>query len=167
MPKKEIFSLVKMVNESGCFDLQFRRDIRRERLNSPVYYRWKIQFVITAPKSEIKILEKIKKEVGCGQTATIGGQARFSVQKIDDIVNVVAPFFRKNRLSDNKKKGFEMWSKAAEIIFHNKGLPLSKWRRNDLLSLMETHKIISKYKERPRRSKWMEAAKNMASFSRS
>jgi len=29
------------VDGEGCFDLQFRRDIRHKRLGKPVYYSWK------------------------------------------------------------------------------------------------------------------------------
>ena len=56
----EKFNLVELVNNDGCFDLQFRKDTRRERLNSPTYYRWKAQFVSTAPKGNMKFLEKLR-----------------------------------------------------------------------------------------------------------
>ena len=59
----EKFNIAMLVNNDGCFDLQFRKDTRRERTNSPTYYRWKAQFVVTSPKEDVKILEKIKKAV--------------------------------------------------------------------------------------------------------
>ena len=55
---KEIFNITKIVNEDGCFDLQFRKDTRHERTNSPTYYRWKTQFVVTSSIDNIKILNK-------------------------------------------------------------------------------------------------------------
>ena len=54
---KKILTVAEITNQDGCFDLQFRKDVRHERSGSPTYYRWKIQFVITCPKEQIKILQ--------------------------------------------------------------------------------------------------------------
>jgi len=151
-----------LVNNDGCFDLQFRKDTRHDRTNSPTYYRWKVQFVVTAPKDNVKILERIKKEVGCGDISISKDQARFSVQKIDDITEAVVPFFRKNSLADKKKKDFELWTKAVEIIQKNKGKQLATWKKNEVLSLIEIHKSSAKYKNRPRQPKWLDMAKNFS-----
>ena len=153
------FNVVELVNNDGCFDLQFRKDTRHERTNAPVYYRWKAQFIVTAPKSDIKTLEKIKKEMGCGDVSVSRDQARFSVQKIDDIINVVVPFFRKNKLADKKGKDFELWAKGVEIIHRNKGKYLSGWKKNELHSLIEIQKSCAKYKSHPRTPKWIDMAK--------
>src|SRR3989338_7528032 len=119
--KIEKFNLLELANSDACFDLQFRKDTRHERTGSPTYYRWKLQFVITGPKDSIKIMEKIKKEFGCGDVSTTAGQARFSVQKIDDIYETIVPYFQKNTLMGAKKKDFQLWQKAVEIIYKNKG----------------------------------------------
>ena len=89
-----------LVNNDGCFDLQFRKDTRHERTNAPTYYRWKTQFVVTSGKDNVKVLEKIKDEMGCGEVSISKDQARFSVQKISDIAETVVPFFKKNCLAD-------------------------------------------------------------------
>jgi len=107
--------ITKLANENACFDLQFRKDVRKERTNSPTYYRWKIQFIITGPKDNLKVMKNIKKELSCGNIHLVKNQARFSVQNINEIENSVIPFFRKNKLSGNKKKDFELWQKAVEI----------------------------------------------------
>lgn len=159
---KEIFSVSAIVNNDGCFDLQFRKDTRHERTNAPVYYRWKAQFIVTSPKDEIKILEKIKKEIGCGEVSVSGEQARFSVQKIDDVFELVVPFFRKNKLADKKKRGFEMWAKAVEIIKKNKGKSLASWKKNDLATLLEIQKSCAKYKTRPKKCKWLDMARTLS-----
>jgi len=156
---QENFDVASLVNSDGCFDLQFRKDTRHERTNSPTYYRWKAQFIVTGPKDNTKMLEKIKKEMGCGDVTISKDQARFSVQKIDDIVSVVVPFFRKNKLIDKKKKDFELWAKGTEIIYKNKGKQLSAWKKNELSSLIEIHRSSAKYKSRPRAPKWLEMAK--------
>ncbi len=158
----KLFSVVELVNNDGCFDLQFRKDTRHERTNSPTYYRWKAQFVVTGPKENIRILEKIKKEMGCGSVCTIKDQARFSVQKIDDITNAVVPYFKKNLLSQNKKKNFELWAKGAEIIQKNKGEYLSAWKKSDLLQLIQIQKSSAKYKRQSRSLKWIDMAKALS-----
>jgi len=155
---KEFFSVVNITNNDGCFDLQFRKDVRRERTNSPTYYRWKSQFIITSPKDNIKVLEKIEKEFDCGKVSISKDQARFSVQKIDDIVEVVIPFFRKNLLEGNKKKDFDLWAKGVNIIYANKGKSLLSWKKSDLIQLIEIQKAGVKYKNKPRTPKWLEMA---------
>lgn len=159
---KENFSVVNLVNQDGCFDLQFRKDTRHERTNSPTYYRWKAQFVVTAPKEKADALKKIKKELCCGDICTSKDQTRFSVQKIGDISAVVVPFFKKNFLTGNKKRDFEMWAKAVEIIQKNKGKYLSTWKKSDLNSLIEIHKSCAKYKNRSRKCKWLDMAKALS-----
>ena len=156
------FDIVDLVNSDGCFDLQFRKDTRHERTNSPTYYRWKAQFIVTGPKEDLKILQKIKREMDCGEVSVSKDQARFSVQKISDIFETVVPFFRKNRLADKKKKDFELWAKAVEILQKNKGKPLSDWKKSELNSLIEIHKSSAKYKNRPRTSKWLDMAKTIS-----
>jgi len=156
--KKSEFNITDLVNNDGCFDLQFRKDTRHERTNSPTYYRWKIQCIITVPKENIKLLKKCKKIIGCGTISTTKDQARFSVQKIDDIKEYIIPFFNKNKLADKKKKDFNLWQKAFDIIYKNKGVYLSNWQKNDLLSLIEIHKLAAKYKSKPKKPKWIEMA---------
>ncbi len=160
MPEK--FNLINLVNESGCFDLQFRKDTRHERTGSPTYYRWKLQFIITAPKSETVLLEQAQKELSCGAISTIKEQARFSVQNIDEILTIVIPHFSKHKLAENKKKDFELWQKAAAVVGKNKGKPIAKWEKADLAGLIQIHKEALKYKERPRKQKWMDMAQTLA-----
>ena len=159
---KENFNIPSLVNKDGCFDLQFRKDTRHERTNSPTYYRWKAQFIVTMPKENIKILDKIKKEIGCGRITLSNGQARYSVQSIGDIAHVVVPFFRRNPLAEKKKKDFELWAKSVEIINRNKGKYLASWKKNELISLIEIQKASVKYKSRPRAPKWIQMAQTLA-----
>jgi hypothetical protein len=159
---KQNFNIAALVNNDGCFDLQFRKDTRHERTNSPTYYRWKAQFIVTAPKANVKILEKVKKEIGCGQINISKDQARFSVQKIGDITGTVVPFFRRNCLAEKKKKDFELWSKAVEIIQKNKGKYLASWKKNDINQLIEIQKSSAKYKNRPKQPKWLQMARALS-----
>ena len=126
--------------------MQFRKDTRHERTNSPTYYRWKAQFVITTPAENIKIMNRIAKELQCGSVSVSKDQARFSVQKINDIVEIIIPYFKKNMLSGNKKQDFILWSKGVEIIYKNKG------------------KAGIKYKNKPRQPKWLQMAQAFSKF---
>ncbi|MBI2050111.1 MAG: LAGLIDADG family homing endonuclease [Candidatus Staskawiczbacteria bacterium] len=162
MLEKNKINILQLINKEGCFDLQFRRDTRHERKNAPTYYRWKVQFVVTGSKGKRNILKKIKSIIGCGDIHIIKDQARFSVQKIDDINNTVVPFFRKNQLENKKKKDFELWKRAVAIIYKNKGKYLLKWKKNDLLSLIEIQKSVVKYKIRPKKPKWVQMALALA-----
>lgn len=161
MSGKRKINIPLLVSQDGCFDLQFRKDIRRERANSPTYYRWKVQFVVTGPKQKENIFNRVKKLIGCGAVYVAKEQARYSVQKIDDINNIIVPFFQKNQLNGKKKKDFELWRKAADIIYKNKGKNILKWKKNDLLSLIEIQKSATKYKNRPKSHKWIEMAQAM------
>lgn len=177
---KEKNNIIEILEQNCCFDLQFRQDIRHERTGSPTYYRWKIQFVVTLSKEKVKDLKKIKNILNCGNITTNKNQARLSVQKQEDINNFIIPYFKKNKITENKKKDqstqnlsarpntynnkcsvFELWQKAVKIIYENKGKYISKWKNNDLLCLIEIHKTISKYKNHPRQAKWIEMAKSI------
>ena len=161
---KSDFDIMNLANNNACFDLQFRKDTRRERTNSPTYYRWKVQFVVTHAKESKKIMEKVKNEIGCGKVNISKNQARFSVQNINDIKNLVVPFFNRRRLSGKKKRDFELWQKAVEIISRNKGKYISDWKRNDLLSLIQIHRSSAKYKNNPREPKWIKIAQTVAKY---
>lgn len=149
-----------LANNDGCFDLQFRKDTRHERTGSPTYYRWKAQFIITVPKANLKTLKKVSGVLSCGKIHITKDQARFSVQSIGEISDHVIPFFNRNPLSGKKKKDFELWKKAVQIIHHNKGKYIKNWEKNDLLSLIEIHKSSVKYKQNPRNPKWITMARS-------
>lgn len=159
---KEIFSIVNIANQDGCFDLQFRKDTRHERTNSPTYYRWKAQFVITTSAANKNSMDKIAKELKCGAVSISKDQARFSVQKIDDIIGVVIPYFNKNSLAGNKKQDFNLWAKGVDVIYKNKGKHLASWKKSDLLQLIEIQKTSAKYKTKSREPKWLEMAQAFA-----
>ena len=162
MPQKTNINVAALVNKEGCFNLQFRKDTRHERTNAPTYYRWKVQFVVTEPKAKIKNLEYVKNTIGCGEIHISKDQARFSVQKLDDISGTVIPFFKKNKLAERKKKDFELWQKAVDIIYKNKGKYIASWKKNDLLQLIEIQKSSIKYKNKPKQPKWIEMAQTLA-----
>jgi len=161
MPGKPV-SILELVNNSGCFDLQFRKDTRHKRTNSPAYYRWVAQFVITAPPEDFKTLKKACGTLGCGNVYNTESQARFCVQNINDIYEAVVPYFKKNTLAEKKKKDFDLWQKAVGIIYNNKGKPMLTWKKSDLLNLIQIQKLALKYKESQKPAKWIATAETFA-----
>jgi len=154
--------IVEIANNYACFDLQFRQDVRHKRTGSPIYYRWKTQFIITISKDRIAELNLIYAELDCGKVSISQNQARFSVQKIEDIKEKIIPYFKKNSLAGKKKNDFNLWQKAVEIIYNNKGKVFMSWKKNEFLQLIEIQKTALKYKERPRQSKWQKTAEELA-----
>lgn len=151
------------VDGEGCFDLQFRRDVRHERINKPVYYGWRYQFVIVTRKDDEELLRKIQKTFNCGSiNFARGDQTRYSVQDITHLYNIILPFFKKYPLSGKKKKDFELWAEAIEIIYQNKGKFLKKWSKENFLRVIEIQKSMQEYKfKRPQGYKWLSIAESV------
>ncbi len=148
----------KILNNS-CFNLQFRRDIKHNRINQPTYYRWKVQFILL---EEIELLNKISNIFGCGKIYVNKSQPRFVVQNIDNLYNIVVPFFKDYQLSGEKrKKDFSLWAEAVGIIYKNKRKNLKNWKRKDIQRIIEIHKEMQRYKLRPREAKWLSVAELM------
>ena len=167
--------IIDFISEGGCFDLQFRRDVRHKRTGSPTYYSWKAQFALLSGYDKEKTFRQIKDVLMCGKIHFVGEkQVRYSVQSIDEIYNKVCPFFQKNSLFGNKKNDFDLWSEAAGIIFQNKrknkyakkgvrGFARTKWSKKDFLRLIDIEKAMQGYKvKRPQSLKWLPIAEEIA-----
>jgi len=156
-------NIAKLVKEAGCFDLQFRRDVKHKRTNQPVYYSWKAQFVITAKTDKEDLLRQIQNTLGCGKIHYITGtQLRYSAQDINSLYNIIVPFFTENPLSGKKKKDFELWAEAIKILYQNKGKSLGQWARDHFQHLIDIQKLMQKYKtKKTRTSKWLTVAETV------
>lgn len=159
MVKDKEIDINNLINTSACFDLQFRQDIKHNRPNSPTYYRWKVQFVVT---NKLDILEKVKNIFGCGKIHLIKNQARFSVQNIGELKGAIIPYFNTHPLINKKKKDFNLWAEAVEIICKNKGKTLSSWGKGDFQKLLDLQKSSVKFKSKPKNSKWVDMAQDLA-----
>jgi len=160
MTKKTEIS--KIINESGCFNLQFRRDVRYKRPNKPTYYRWKAQFIVVFDKNQKKLAQEFKKMLGCGKIYDTEKGLRFTVQDIDQLYNFVIPFIKKYPLLERKKRDFKLWSTGVAVLFRYKGKNLKNWKRKDFVSLIKIQKQIQKFKERSKSSKWLTIAETFA-----
>ena len=143
----------------GCFDLQFHRDVRKERKGSPAYYSWKVQFVINLKNKDLELIKKLPQALKCGTVHTPIGYARFSIQDMDNLYHIVLPFFRKYPPYGNKQKDFELWAKAVEILYANRfirrtargkqGFAKKIWERTPFQRILELHKLMQLYKITP------------------
>lgn len=163
-----------LVDGEGCFDLQFRRDVRHERINQPVYYAWRAQFVIVLRNDDEELLRRVKNTLKCGFIHFArGDQVRYSVQDINTLYNIIVPFFKEHILAGKKKKDFDLWAEAIEIIYRNKrktmnikkgirGFTKINWNKEDFQQLIEIQKSMQQYKAKRRQGlKWISTAESI------
>ena len=106
------------VDGEGCFALKFRRDVRHDRKNKPVYFYWDVEFAINLKADDREVLEKIMATLGCGKVHKENkrGLVRYSVQDNKDLLNKIIPFFEKHPLRAKKRLDFELWKEATGIL---------------------------------------------------
>jgi len=156
------------VDGEGCFALKYRRDVRHERKNKPVYFYWTAEFAILLRSDDGDVLEKIKETLQCGSISNNRNKAflRYSVQNIPDLKNKIVPFFDKHCLYAKKSKDFKLWKEAVEILMRNRqtdvrreenqrGFSKINWPPHDLKRLIESQREMQKYKSGHRPWKWL------------
>jgi len=151
------------VDGEGCFALNFRRDIRHERGKrsklKPTYFYWKAQFVISLRSDDNELLQKIKNTLNCGQISFSRNNARYQISNLNDLKDIIIPFFLKHRLYGKKNKDFYLWKEAIGILVKYKeqrasinrkpggsGFYKITWERQDLRKLSEIRNNMSSYK---------------------
>ncbi len=151
----------------GCFALKFRRDVKKNRPNSPEYFGWQALFVISLRKDDAPLLEKVKNTLECGNLSFSGGSVRFQIQDIETLLNKVIPFFDRFRLHGKKYEDFLLWKEAVRIIYKNKkknvnveqgkrGFTPVIWHKEDLLRLEEIRQQMRIFKSKQPPFKWTE-----------
>jgi len=157
------------VDGEGCFALKFRRDVKQNRKNKPVYFYWDIEFAIVLRGDDRELLEKIQSTLDCGRISISkkGGEARYSVADTDSLNEKIVPFFLKHPLYGKKRFDFDLWKEAAEIFKRNqrtainipktgkKGFSKMPWRSEDLTRLRAIHEEMRKYKSSVKEWKWL------------
>lgn len=175
--KKETLSkdyVAGLTDGEGCFDLQFRKDVHTKKSVQRVYYYWKVQFVINLRKDDQELLEKTKGIFNCGLIHfTKNDEVRYSIQKVEELHNIIVPFFKEHSLHGKKKKDFELWAEAVNLIFKNKrksvnvekgkrGFRKTEWDAEDFARLLEIQKEMEKYKsKRANTPKWTSVAQSL------
>ena len=166
--------IIRFIQEESCFDLQFRRDIKTTRPGKPVYYTWKAQFIIQAPKDKLPILEQIHRLLRAGAIHTLHNVARYSVQDLESLRENIVSFFEQHSLEDQKRrKDFELWADAVIILYRNKndnnakkgtrGFTRTQWKKKDFQRLLDILQNIQPYKAKRKNDlKWLEEAQLFA-----
>lgn len=161
------------VDGEGCFALQFRRDVKRNRPRTPIYYSWKSQFVINLRADDLALLQQIKDVFQCGTIHLVGDSARYSVQDIDTLLRVTIPFFQKYPLHGKKQNDFNLWAEAIKILFQNKnrrnaqagtkGFTSTQWHKKNFQRLVDIQKEMQQYKAKRKQDvKWISTAQTIA-----
>ena len=148
------------VDGEGCFALSVRRDIRHERKSLATYFSWKAMFVIVLREDDIDILRFIQKRFSCGSvTANNRRAARYRVSSLDDLHEKIIPFFIDHPMLGKKRKDFELWKRAIEILLSRKvkkkeqnvivgkrGFQTIPWLSSEIAELNAIHESMRKFK---------------------
>jgi len=165
--------IARVVNSEGCFDLQFRKDVKYNRPGTPTYYSWKCQFVINLRKDATELLQQVQRIIGYGTIHFNAEFARYSVQNIENLYNGIVPFFQKNQLHGKKQKDFELWAEAIQILYNNqgkrniqkgtRGFTNTIWKKKDFQRLIDIQKEMQQYKAKRKQGvKWIVQAQIIA-----
>lgn len=133
------------VDGEGCFALKYRKDRQRNKDGKVREYSyWTAEFAIVLHPSDASILNQMRETLGVGGVSfkKAGDQVRLSVQKTQELKEVIIPFFTRFPLRAIKLKDFELWSRAVEII-HNHQQGIKDGRSKPLASASheELHKL--------------------------
>lgn len=149
----------------GCFALKFRRDVKKDRPNSPAYFGWQALFAISLRKDDAPLLGKVKNALRCGSLSFSDDSIRFQIQDIETLVNKVIPFFDRFRLYGKKYNDFVLWKEAVMIIYRNKKKSVNVkqgrrgfipviWNKKDLLRLKGIREEMKLFKSKGHPFKW-------------
>jgi len=139
------------VDGEGCFALKFSKETKRKRSGSPEYFNWRAEFAILLKEDDIRILGLIKNTLGVGSLSLNYSRgktfARYSVQNIKELHEVIVPFFNKYSLRAKKAEDFKLWKKAISIIYKNndnnnfmkgvRGFIKKQWEKDDIEKLFQ------------------------------
>lgn len=140
------------VDGEGCFSLIFRRDVRHERKARPRYFMWKASFAIVVRTDDVAVLNGIRNTLNCGTVSFTGEQARFHVQDLDTLGDVIIPFFEQHPLRAKKRHDFLLWKEAVGILRKHKASGsgrkkgTAKWVPDELRRLGEVYEEMRKFK---------------------
>jgi hypothetical protein len=112
------YYLVGFVDGEGSFNISFK--VRKDYRNGIQIYP---SFNIS--QKEKGILVWIKNQFGCGTIRNRGdGVYYYEVVRLDDLRDVILPFFERYKLKTRKKKAFRVFSKVVLLLSSKK----LKWK---------------------------------------
>jgi hypothetical protein len=153
-----------LVDGEGCFALNFWRDKKHGREGKPEYFYWTIKFIIVLRNDDEELLQKVRNTLDCGYVRVYKHQARYSVDRMEDLKGKVVPFFSKYRLYGKKRRDFLLWAMALDILYRNRrptmhkgkqGFARIQWKPTDIQRLLELSKEMEPYKSKRPAWKWL------------
>jgi len=156
------------VDGGGCFFINFRKEVKKNRAGSPVYFYWDIGFAILLRSDDRDVLEKIRHTLGCGIISQMKSTdaVRYAVNSIDDLAYKIVPFLNEHQLYAKKLQDFKLWEEAVEIFKRNQKLKINRiagekgfhkvdWSVEDTARMREIKKEMDKYKSGQKPWKWL------------
>jgi hypothetical protein len=112
--QKNAYYLVGFVDGEGSFNISFK--VRKDyRSGIQVYPSFNIS------QKEKDILVWIKNQFSCGTIRNRGdGVYYYEVVRLDDLRDVILPFFETHKLKTRKKKAFRVFSKVVQLLSSKK-----------------------------------------------
>ncbi len=113
--------IVGFVDGEGCFSVSIFK-------NRTTKSGWQVlpEFVVTQGEKSISVLEEIRNFFGCGKLFVNRrydnhkeNLYRFCVRAIKDLREIIIPFFEENPLRTAKRKDFEKFKNAIQLMSKN------------------------------------------------
>lgn len=113
--------IVGFVDGEGCFSVSIFK-------NRTTRSGWQVlpEFVVTQGEKSLSVLEEMKNFFGCGRVFVNRRYDnhneniyRYCVRAIKDLRETIIPFFETNPLRTAKKKDFEIFKAAIQLMYEN------------------------------------------------
>ena len=110
--------IVGFTDGEGCFSVSIFR-------NKTTKFGWQIfpEFVVTQGESSLKSLKILKDYFGCGKIYKNKRYDnhhehlyRYCVRSVNDLHNIIIPFFKSNKLYTSKQKDFEIFVEIIDLM---------------------------------------------------
>ncbi|MEK7497421.1 MAG: LAGLIDADG family homing endonuclease [Patescibacteria group bacterium] len=143
-----------LVDGEGCFILQYRREVKRNRPGLPIYFRWFVAFAIVLRKDDEPLLEMVKNTLGCGGITHTRNEVRYQVQDSKLLASKLIPFFERHPLFGKKHKDYLLWKEAVLLLVASKDKTLSTRPEEELSRLQKIRIAMKTYKAKGASYKW-------------
>jgi hypothetical protein len=159
--------LVGFVDGEGCFSINFvkqsdKKEKNRIRKGYKTGYQIFYEFAITQGESSLNSLKLIKNFFGVGNIYLNKRYDnhkehlyRYTVRNKSDLVNVIIPFFERNKLKTGKKKNFILFVQCMKDIQKGKHLTSN--------GAIKIAKIMERMNHRKDRSEIIKILRNQTS----
>jgi len=110
--------IVGFTDGEGCFSVSIFR-------NKTTKFGWQLfpEFVVTQGESSLKSLQILENYFGCGKIYKNKRYDnhhehlyRYCVRSVDDLHNIIIPFFKKHQLHTSKQKDFDVFVEIIELM---------------------------------------------------